>query len=957
MLLIKANNVDITQYYVQKSYSRTEQLNNRANTAKMTIADYAILANQVIDIREYTLLADNYNAGDDVLSVDDTFEVSDKFAIWQEVWIGAGEPWDERVVVQSVNHTNKTITVSALRFGHSRNEKVLIRSFKWVSTNEKEDPYSKCDGLEYDVQITDFKHFLDRENVQETFLSMYSRELFARILYFFCPRDSETTLNDFQTPWIHDTGTNALTMVNDAVDRIQGTNSQKTGVNASGLSRRYIDNSVITTPLDISGYEHARFRRKCDAWVGASITQLRIVIGSDNANYRSYLIPRIGLDYEDCRNRESFRIDEWDTEVWVFDKSDIQYIAIELTTSAAIVTGKLRFDIMQVSNGWFTLTQARRGDRKFEDVRIQHRKPSEVIEDLCKIQGDFWHIDYNRDLVYYTRQGYERSPFDLSDTSTNFGNLTKEVDTSDLKNRQTVVGGEAIEPVLYTQDNESDGQEESYRLDYRANTLSIFVADPTIEITNATWSAGTATFTTSSPHSYAINDVVAVTVIEPTGYRWSYSVTAQTSTTFQVLIDVNPGAFTVDGLTGLFVQKTVGIENLTDPQTVDFIHNFQEKIVKVASHPKLTAGMVIRRQYYPYKPVSYRFADQTSINAMKLLTGWSGVYDGALVIDRSIDSQQEAYLRAKAEVDLYKNPIISCDFVTNYDNLHAWQLIHITDTDRGLDDDFLIQKITAKQKAWSYFEYKVTCSSSLFGIIEFFQLLLKKTSRLYLNEDAIIYIVTNVDEVITLTDDYVFTIKDNEFFADDVYKKVRDFIYETWSRSSNGRIGQRWNLWDMALVGGETGTASFNGSSWSTNGKSLRLQTTIGGTWKSLSVTNAYRMPLKASKLHTLRAWFQWNATPTNTGASYGGEVILHEYDSQYGWTLLASNTISFDAEEKDFYHKKLQFVTSASTLWYIIEVKLYGCIMDIEIADIVVEEHSSYITTNPGMAEFCEAS
>ena len=80
-----------------------------------------------------------------------------------------------------------------------------------------------------------------------------------------------------------------------------------------------------------------------------------------------------------------------------------------------------------------------RGNRKFEDVRIQHRKPSEVIEDLCKIQGEFRHVDYERDLIYYTKNGYESAPFSLTPTSPNYGSLGVEIDTSDLKNRQTVI--------------------------------------------------------------------------------------------------------------------------------------------------------------------------------------------------------------------------------------------------------------------------------------------------------------------------------------------------------------------------------------------------------------------------------------------------------------------------------------------------------------------------------------
>jgi hypothetical protein len=38
-------------------------------------------------------------------------------------------------------------------------------------------------------------------------------------------------------------------------------------------------------------------------------------------------------------------------------------------------------------------------------------------------------------------------------------------------------------------------------------------------------------------------------------------------------------------------------------------------------------GDIVRRVYFPYKPISYRFSDGKSISKMKALTGGNGVYD------------------------------------------------------------------------------------------------------------------------------------------------------------------------------------------------------------------------------------------------------------------------------------------------------------------------------------------
>lgn len=876
MLLIKVNNVDISRYYVAKSFSKTEQNNNRAHTAKMTVVDYRVIENQTVDIRDYTTL--KIPATGDMLYPEEMFEDSNKFIVWQKITIGDGGRDDYECEIAEVGTDYLRIT-NTLPTTIPQGEKVKIKVFGWILTTVDEEQFGKvCGWYEYSVSMTDYKVFLDRENVQDSFLNMYSRELFGRILYFFCARDSSLVINDMQTP-----GTAsgvALSMVNESTDRIQGTNCQKTGTNNGGTA---IWTIATGGTLDLSGYTHLRRWRKSQAWSGTIIQSLkmRLVTATGNADYP---INRIGTAYEDCRNRESVRLNS-DAITTGYDLEQVTSVQIIMDVTSPLPSGSLLFDIIEATTGGFTLTKAVRWMRKFEDVRIQHRKPSEVIEDLCKIQGEYRHVDYDRDLMYYTKLWHSQAPFFLSPSTANYGSLSISVDTTDLKNRQTVVGGEAVEEVLYIQDEISDGEEESYRLDHKAKDLAIFVS--------------------------------------------------------------------TDGGT-TFVPKTVGIENLVDGTSVDFLHNFQEKIVKLGSHPKLSAGHILRREYYPYKPVSYRFGDNNSILAMQAITGGSGVYDGALIIDRTIDSQQEAYLRAKAEVDLYKNPIVTCDFVTNYDNLAAWQLIRITDPNRQIDDDFLIQKISSKEKASGYREYKVTASSSMFGIIEFFQLLLKKTARLYLNEDAIIYIVTNVDEVIRISDQYQLTVYPVDCYAGDKIKKVRDFTAESGSRSSTGAIIPRGNQWDMLLSWWETGSVSFSHSTNHNNGKSMKLTTTVGWSWKSLKASTRYAKPMTANAPYTFGVRHQQNTLPTNTATGYGASVIVREYNS--AWSLVASNTIALSTNVHDFSYKNLQFVSSGTTVSYAIEVVVQACATALEIADITLEQTNGR-TVEWVQASYCEAT
>lgn len=64
-------------------------------------------------------------------------------------------------------------------------------------------------------------------------------------------------------------------------------------------------------------------------------------------------------------------------------------------------------------------------------------------------------------------------------------------------------------------------------------------------ITAATWSAGIITFTTSTSHGYAVNDLIDVTTVVPTAYNASYKVlSTPTATTFTVARTTTPWSYT-----------------------------------------------------------------------------------------------------------------------------------------------------------------------------------------------------------------------------------------------------------------------------------------------------------------------------------------------------------------------------------------------------------------------------
>lgn len=112
MLLIRCQDIDITQYYVSNTLSKTEQLNNRANTAKMRIIDYRIQENQRVDIREYVELVQPTASTDTVLYVDQLYTESNKFLPGMEIRLGDGIGTDVYASIASLDTVTNTIVLT-----------------------------------------------------------------------------------------------------------------------------------------------------------------------------------------------------------------------------------------------------------------------------------------------------------------------------------------------------------------------------------------------------------------------------------------------------------------------------------------------------------------------------------------------------------------------------------------------------------------------------------------------------------------------------------------------------------------------------------------------------------------------------------------------------------------------------------------------------------------------------
>jgi len=92
------------------------------------------------------------------------------------------------------------------------------------------------------------------------------------------------------------------------------------------------------------------------------------------------------------------------------------------------------------------------------------------------------------------------------------------------------------------------------------------VANPTISVSNATWSLGTATLTHSGGTAFnsSVGQTITVSGVSPTGYNGSYVVTAASSGSISYAKTPNPGAYVSGGYIvqpGTVIQNSAGMNS------------------------------------------------------------------------------------------------------------------------------------------------------------------------------------------------------------------------------------------------------------------------------------------------------------------------------------------------------------------------------------------------------------
>lgn len=251
--------------------------------------------------------------------------------------------------------------------------------------------------------------------------------------------------------------------------------------------------------------------------------------------------------------------------------------------------------------------------------------------------------------------------------------------------------------------------------------------------------------------------------------------------------------------------QSVGVDNLDNPNDYDCLYNFNEKIVKWKTADKPTAGSEIKISGRPYLPVIVKVNDFSSIAQVAAVETTttvsytsSGTYEQK-IIDKSIKSKEGARDRATAELYAYAQTLSEGEFRTETPGFRVGQRIRVNSTILGVDDYFVINKVSGRMWTKDRMVYDVSLvTTRTIDFIDFLQkLLTSKDKEIEIAQNEVIDEIEGVFEEVTIGESVsqqVHQTNDDTVTIGELIETTLTSVYGKWGPGYNATWNfKQWN--------------------------------------------------------------------------------------------------------------------------------------------------------------------
>ena len=803
MIKVFVNNTDITDDIVEGSMSRSNAIQQRTDSFSFSMFR-GTKPSENQDIRVF--VCDEIESVDGaVITLAGKFERNtNKFFVGQEIFIRISENDEYKTTVLTYDEDALELELTEVP-SITINAGDLIGGifFGGVLSRVADRNVGYISNLEFDIECVDYTKIFDKKIISDTWEDVDARyiinDFVNTTVNYNSTIDSLSYADNtaIQAEWI-ESGT-ANNPAIDSTNFIEGSASLNMSWTGSG-------NAILSaTPpsSNISALTGANsgtpIKGELMIWLKPTdytkITSLKLRIGSDSSNYA-----------EVTMNNPV--------------NNNFQYLSKNLST--AVITGTPNWTAMDyaaiVINGNATSSCRLNGFRlnasksftlynvsetiPLSQYRAPQIKPSSFLQTLSKNFQYVWWIDYERD-IHFVSAGLVGSPIEFTNSSNNFEGLNIEVDQSQLGNRVIIRGGEKISIGRYAEVKEGNNGQREWLTKSKFNNLEISVDDG-----SSTHSAESGTNMTNvkiTAHGLSNGDHV----INRTRNNSVREITIVDVDNFTV--ESVPSQTSGDNITFFSVSKSAGVEGLVDESTVEYVYNSNEKSIRATSiEETLNFDVFIRFEYNERVQIQIQYLDPASSNALKALGFGDGIFDLDPITDRNIKDTTSAIALAQAKVNDYRNPVISGGVRTDNDWLQAGQTIHIVDSERAIDSNFIIQTIKTKIVSGQYKDYMkhdISFGTTLFGIIEFYQKLLAQKDSIDVGDtdEPVETFINGLEDVVfeavetTAKNGGFETSNQNEEVLMAETNQVVDFTPPwKWEPSTGQPLQTRWDLFSWS---------------------------------------------------------------------------------------------------------------------------------------------------------------
>ena len=800
MLWIYVNNTERSDDIDQDSLTINNQIQQRTDTCNFTFFQ-GTKPNENEDVRIF--MGDTVaTAVGATITLSGKFEANTgKFYAGQELFIRIADADEEKVTVLSYNESTLTIVLTAAPSGSVvAGDKIGELIYGGVVSRVADSNDGSLEQIDYAVTCVDYTKIFNKKLISDSWENVNSLYIINSFLN--STVNYNTTIDDLsydsnvdlQAQWIESGDGNNPTI--DTATFIEGTASAVFGWTYSSGTAIYTAAFASTKDISLLVGANTGTPTKGTLMIFVDpddltkLTSIKFRLGSDSSNYAEFTLAVASIIVED--DFSYFNLDfDTATITGTPDWRVVDYAQIRIAETA---TSSIKFNGLRVNaRGSFTLFNTK-ATPMIEKFRAPHITPSSIVDTLAKAYQFVWYINYERNIVFAENETII-APIQFSDSSNNFTGLSIEVDQSQLGNRIAIYGGEKTSTSTYAQVIAGDGSRREWLLKNKFKNLELTIDN------NTSTDTMEATTTTTTIKATAHGLVVGDHIVNR----------SRSNAVRQVLTVPDVNTFTVEAVTSqasgdtfskFSVTKTIGIEGLTDETTVDYVANSNEKSIRAcASEITYTSGTFLRFEYNERVPLQVEYSDSASQNALRALGLGDGIFDLDPINDQNITNTITAITLAQAKVSQFSNPLINGKVKTDQHGVKAGQVVTVNDTNRGIDDVFLVQTVRWKFKGGKYKDYvlyDVTFGTTLFGVIEFYQKLLKAAGSLEFNEDAIIDKFVSPQEEVGMNDVNVFApneqaenTEEGSFNDSNVASDATSWAWET---SSGQTLTTRWDL-------------------------------------------------------------------------------------------------------------------------------------------------------------------